>query len=81
MIKKSDTCLYCGEKMESQTAKKKFCSTKCRVYYNRELKVQSVSVIVNKPLENVEKKANKKAHVKTPINLSFLEQRRKNKLK
>ena len=43
MIKKSDTCLYCGEEMESQTAKKKFCSTKCRVYYNRELKTLKIS--------------------------------------
>ena len=38
MIKKRETCLYCGEKMESVTAKKKFCSAKCKVYYGRELK-------------------------------------------
>lgn len=37
MIKKTENCIYCGEKMESKTAKKKFCSTKCRVYYKREL--------------------------------------------
>lgn len=37
MIKKINNCTYCGEKMESKTAKKKFCSTKCRIYYNREL--------------------------------------------
>ena len=37
MIKKIDNCTYCGEKMESKTAKKKFCSTKCRVYYKREI--------------------------------------------
>ncbi len=36
MIKKRETCLYCGEKMESITAKKKFCSTLHRVYYFRE---------------------------------------------
>lgn len=36
MIKKRDTCLYCGEKMESKSAKKLFCSDKCRIYYQRE---------------------------------------------
>lgn len=36
MIKKRDNCLYCGDKMESKTAKKKFCSSKCRIYYKRE---------------------------------------------
>jgi hypothetical protein len=35
MIKKIENCLYCGEKMESITAKKKFCSPKCRVYFSR----------------------------------------------
>ncbi len=36
MIRKTENCLYCGEKMESITAKKKYCSNKCRLYYNRE---------------------------------------------
>lgn len=36
MIKKRETCLYCEEKMESITAKKKFCSDKCKVYWHRE---------------------------------------------
>lgn len=36
MIKKRENCLYCGEKMESVTAKKKFCSDLHRVYWNRE---------------------------------------------
>jgi hypothetical protein len=38
MIKKIENCLYCGEKMESKTAKKKYCSAKCKIYYNREKK-------------------------------------------
>ena len=38
MIKKKENCEYCGEKMESVTAKKRFCSQKCRVYFNRESK-------------------------------------------
>jgi len=36
MIKKSETCIYCGEKMESITEKKRYCSSKCKLYYNRE---------------------------------------------
>ena len=35
MIKKKENCEYCGEKMESVTAKKRFCSEKCRVYFSR----------------------------------------------
>lgn len=40
MIKKTENCLYCGEKMESKTAKKKFCSDLHRVYWNRENKAK-----------------------------------------
>ena len=29
-------CLYCEQEMEIVTLKKRFCSGKCRVYYNRE---------------------------------------------
>jgi len=38
MIKKRETCLYCGEKMESITAKKKFCSPLHKLYWHRENK-------------------------------------------
>lgn len=36
MIKKRECCKYCGEKMDSKTAKKEFCSDTHRVYWNRE---------------------------------------------
>jgi tRNA(Ile2) C34 agmatinyltransferase TiaS len=36
MINRTPYCIYCGERMESVTAKKKYCSDKCRVYFNRE---------------------------------------------
>lgn len=36
MIKKTKNCIYCGNEMESVTAKKKYCSDLCRVYFNRE---------------------------------------------
>lgn len=39
MIKKKENCEYCGEKMDSKTAKKRFCSEKCRVYASRLKKV------------------------------------------
>jgi hypothetical protein len=44
MIKKKENCEYCGEKMESITAKKRFCSEKCRVYFSR-----TKSVLKNEP--------------------------------
>ena len=43
MIKKKENCLYCGEKMESLTAKKSFCSPKCRVYFSREKKTNIIA--------------------------------------
>ena len=51
MIQKRETCLYCGQKMESKTAKKKFCTPLHRVYYNRELnRGASVEVSLQEPL-------------------------------
>ena len=40
MIQKRKTCLYCGENMESITAKKKFCCNTHKVYFHREKKVE-----------------------------------------
>ena len=67
MIKKIENCTYCGEKMESITAKKKYCSPKCRVYHNRknnetvkdhftiELDTDKTAII-NKSIELVQQK-------------------------
>ena len=38
IIKKIESCLYCGTVMESITAKKRFCTATCRVYLNRRKK-------------------------------------------
>jgi hypothetical protein len=35
MKNRTPFCIYCNERMESQTSKKKFCSDKCRVYFHR----------------------------------------------
>jgi len=59
MIKKTENCLYCGEKMESKTAKKKFCSDLHRVYWNRENKVpkpKSIPADENKAQESTQNK-------------------------
>jgi predicted nucleic acid-binding Zn ribbon protein len=48
MIKKKENCEYCGEKMESITAKKRFCSEKCRVYFSR-----TKSVLKNEPQKQI----------------------------
>lgn len=33
---KRENCLYCERAMEAKNRSKKFCSIKCRVYFNRE---------------------------------------------
>lgn len=53
MIKKKENCEYCGEKMESKTAKKRFCSTKCRVYFNREPKSGGNITVEFKKLDKI----------------------------
>jgi hypothetical protein len=79
MIKKIENCLYCGEKMESITAKKKYCSNKCRLYYNRERNVLEVPKQVDniKPEQVVAKKAevleSPKNRPNPPINLKGLD--------
>lgn len=35
MDNKRDFCLYCKSELDATTARKKFCSTKCRVYFYR----------------------------------------------
>jgi len=35
MKNRTPFCIYCNQRMESQTSKKKFCSDKCRVYFHR----------------------------------------------
>lgn len=37
MKKKRDFCLYCKSDLNATTTRKKFCSTKCRVYFAREI--------------------------------------------
>jgi len=58
MIKKKEHCEYCSEKMESKTAKKRFCSEKCRVYASRVksvLKNEPQKQIIGSNLEDVRK--------------------------
>lgn len=68
MIKKRDNCLYCGEKMESKTAKKKFCSPKCRIYYKREEARKGVIPIapITKKSIQLENQQNKKEPESVP---------------
>jgi predicted nucleic acid-binding Zn ribbon protein len=68
MIKKIENCIYCGEKMESITAKKKYCSAKCRLYFNRERKK---AIIVAEPV--VKSIKTQKAVASTKIHQAALE--------
>ena len=55
MIKKKENCEYCGEKMESITAKKRFCSEKCRVDASREksfFKDEPQTLIIGSKIES-----------------------------
>lgn len=62
----SPKCAYCNEKMQKGTAKKRFCSDKCRVYANRVSKhadaivaemdkIAQISKKKDKPVESVPK--------------------------
>jgi len=82
MIKKKENCEYCGEKMESITAKKRFCSEKCRVYSFRMksvLKNEPQKQIIGSNLANVRKsvqvpvQSEKKPHFKPPSHLTGID--------
>ena len=45
---KREICMYCEQKMEAKYRNKKFCSNKCRVYWNREnIKEQTIPTDTN----------------------------------
>ena len=79
MIKKKENCEYCGEKMESKTAKKRFCSEKCRVYFNRKNKSGDMVAVEFKKLDKIAanldtfmQKANKPTeYYKEPVELTL----------
>ena len=82
MIKKKENCEYCGEKMESITAKKRFCSEKCRVYSSRMkdvLKNEPQKQIIGSNLEDVRKsvqipvQSGKKPNLKPPSHLTGID--------
>lgn len=52
MIKKIENCTYCGEKMDSVRASKKFCSHKCRVYWHREQPRKPKSILATSVYKN-----------------------------
>jgi hypothetical protein len=63
MKNKTPFCIYCGERMESQTSKKKFCSDKCRVYFHRKYpKGNTIS-----PVELASKLADNAKVVEIPV--------------
>ena len=68
MIKKKENCEYCGEKMESKTAKKRFCSDKCRVYFSRESKNAPIIAETAKISIKTEKTINDTKIPQTPKN-------------
>lgn len=63
MNNRTPNCIYCNQKMESQTSKKRFCSDKCRVYWHR--KHPKGNVI--SPLELASKLEDIKKEVKVSV--------------
>jgi hypothetical protein len=69
---KKEICEYCEEKMEAKYRNKRFCSVKCRVYWNRENKkpAQTEAIVEIKKVENksdisfIEKMRNKRLGIK-----------------
>lgn len=62
MKQKINNCLYCEKKLEENiTTRKRFCSSKCRVYYNRQ---KTDGLKIKKAGDN--KPANKK-EIKQPL--------------
>lgn len=53
---KKEVCEYCNEKMEAKYRSKRFCSPKCRVYWNREIKNKKHQNIIKKELEKPKEK-------------------------
>lgn len=58
---KKEKCKYCGSDLESKTTRKEFCSSKCRVYWNRDQKTVAVAPA---PVANAKRAAPIKATIK-----------------
>lgn len=48
-FKKNTNCEYCEKEMEAKYRNKRFCSDKCRTYWNREQKVSNPTKDAKKP--------------------------------
>lgn len=59
IIRKRESCLYCGEKMESKTAKRKFCSDQHRVYFSRLTKEEKAERLGMQELAAIKKQSEK----------------------
>ena len=46
-FEKKKNCDYCGKDLEAKYRSKRFCNTKCRVYFSRENKDPKIGDIVN----------------------------------
>jgi len=57
-FEKKDKCLYCEKPMEAVYRNKKFCSTKCRVYWGREnAKSKTTVSVINDAVKIIGKEA------------------------
>jgi tRNA(Ile2) C34 agmatinyltransferase TiaS len=64
---KKEKCKYCDKDLESKTTRKEFCSSKCRVYWNRDQKVEA-----SLPVKPIAPKPSKK-EIAPPANLKGID--------
>lgn len=63
-FEKNTICKYCGGELNAKNRNKKFCSDKCRVYYNRENPTEPKIILTDLTKPNKEIKP---VDVKKPI--------------
>lgn len=69
MKHKAEKCEYCGADLQAKTTRKKFCSSKCRVYANRE----GNHVVVSSPATRVIKQKPTSQLQNSPTGLKGIE--------
>lgn len=69
---KKEKCKYCDKDLESKTTRKEFCSSKCRVYWNRDQRAAKQKPVKIEPQKSIPPKRSKK-ETAPPTNLKGIE--------
>lgn len=69
---KKEKCKYCDKDLESKTTRKEFCSSKCRVYWNRDQQAEKQKPVKTEPSKSIPPKPSKK-ETTAPANLKGID--------